>query len=53
MAFPSDSTLTLALAGDIMLGRGVKRITDTAGLHYPYVPTLSLLRSADLAICNL
>lgn len=53
MAFPSDSTLTLALAGDIMLGRGVKRITDTAGLHYPYVPTLSLLRSADLAIGNL
>ncbi len=52
-AMPSDSTLTMALVGDIMLGRGVKRITDTAGLRYPFVPTFTLLRSADLAVGNL
>lgn len=50
---PSDSSLTLALAGDIMLGRGVKRISDTAGLFYPFAPTYYLLKSADLAIGNL
>lgn len=49
----SDSSLTIVFVGDIMLGRGVKRITDTAGLHYPFLPTYSLLRSADLAIGNL
>lgn len=53
-AVPSpDSSLTLALTGDIMLGRGVKRITDTAGLFYPFAPTHHLLRSADLAVGNL
>lgn len=48
-----DTSLTLALAGDIMLGRGVKRITDTLGLYYPFAPTHYLLKSADLAIGNL
>ncbi len=48
-----DSAIALALAGDIMLGRGVKRITDTAGLFYPFAPTHCLLRAADLAIGNL
>lgn len=52
-AGPPDGTLTLALAGDIMLGRGVKRITDTTGLHYPFAPARRLLLSADLAVGNL
>jgi poly-gamma-glutamate synthesis protein (capsule biosynthesis protein) len=52
-AAPADTSLTLALAGDIMLGRGVKRITDTTGLSYPFAPTHHLLKSADLAIGNL
>lgn len=52
-ATPADTSLTLVLAGDIMLGRGVKRITDTAGLFYPFAPTYHLLKSADLAIGNL
>ncbi len=52
-AAPADTSLTLALAGDIMLGRGVKRITDTAGLFYPFASTHHLLKSADLAVGNL
>lgn len=52
-AAQADTSLTLVLAGDIMLGRGVKRITDTAGLFHPFAPTHGLLGSADLAIGNL
>jgi poly-gamma-glutamate synthesis protein (capsule biosynthesis protein) len=52
-ATAADGSFTLAFSGDIMLGRGVKRITDTAGLFYPFAPTRHLFRSADLAIGNL
>lgn len=49
----ADSSLTLALSGDIMLGRGVKRVIDTTSQAYPFEPTSQLVRAADLAIGNL
>lgn len=49
----TQTSISLAFVGDIMLGRGVKRITDTAGLFYPFQPTYRLLKSASLAIGNL
>jgi poly-gamma-glutamate synthesis protein (capsule biosynthesis protein) len=48
-----DSRWTIALAGDIMLGRGVKRQIEQHDRGYPFAQTCSLTVRADLAIANL
>lgn len=48
-----DSSWTVALAGDIMLGRGVKKLIDKHGHGYPFAQTRPLTAGADLAIANL
>jgi poly-gamma-glutamate capsule biosynthesis protein CapA/YwtB (metallophosphatase superfamily) len=48
-----DSTLRFCLAGDIMLGRGVKKLSDKYGAGYPFAGTCSLTIGADIAIGNL
>jgi len=48
-----DSSVTLCFTGDIMLGRGVKRISDKQGAGYPFAAVCSLLSKADLTIGNL
>ncbi|MDI6739859.1 MAG: CapA family protein, partial [Candidatus Edwardsbacteria bacterium] len=49
----SDSSLTIALAGDIMLGRGVKRRIDKQGQGYPFELIAPLTATPDIAIGNL
>jgi poly-gamma-glutamate capsule biosynthesis protein CapA/YwtB (metallophosphatase superfamily) len=44
---------TLALTGDVMLGRGVNKAIRTAGAEEPWGDALWLLHSADLRIINL
>jgi len=44
---------TLALAGDVMLGRGVNERLGAARPEEPWGDTLTLLHSADLRIVNL
>lgn len=48
-----DSTILFCLTGDIMLGRGVKRISDRYGAGYPFAPVCSLTVRADVTIGNL
>jgi poly-gamma-glutamate capsule biosynthesis protein CapA/YwtB (metallophosphatase superfamily) len=53
---PSDHVgdpVTIALAGDVMLGRGVDLAFKAKGVVYPWGDTLPCLRSADAAIINL
>ena len=45
--------LTLALAGDVMLGRLMNDVLAAEGPAYPWGDTLPLLRTADLTIVNL
>ena len=45
--------ITLALAGDVMLGRGVNETLGTTRPEEPWGDTLPLLLSADLRIINL
>jgi poly-gamma-glutamate capsule biosynthesis protein CapA/YwtB (metallophosphatase superfamily) len=45
--------ITLALAGDVMLGRGVNETLGTVRPEEPWGDTLPLLLSADLRIINL
>jgi poly-gamma-glutamate capsule biosynthesis protein CapA/YwtB (metallophosphatase superfamily) len=45
--------ITLALTGDVMLGRGVNEALDLARPEGPWGDTLPLLASADLRIINL
>ncbi|MHB8757938.1 MAG: CapA family protein [Bacillota bacterium] len=46
-------TVNVALAGDILLDRGVARQIEAHGLSYPLEGVASLLRAADLAFANL
>ncbi|MDA8218194.1 MAG: CapA family protein [Dehalococcoidales bacterium] len=45
--------ITMALAGDVMLGRLVNDALDLGGPRYPWGDTLPLLRQADLTLINL
>ena len=45
--------ITVALAGDVMLGRGVNEALRTLGSEEPWGDVLPLLTSADLRIVNL
>lgn len=49
----SQRLVTLALAGDVMLGRDVRRLCRTQGVDYPFAQVAPILRQADLAFCNL
>ena len=46
-------TISLALAGDVMLGRLVDEAIRRSGVGYPWGDTLPLLRSADARLINL
>jgi len=48
-----DSSWTMVLAGDIMLGRGVKKYIDRKGEGYPFELTTPWTSTADLAVANL
>jgi len=49
----NDPALRFCLTGDIMLGRGVKRMSDRYGADYPFAETCSLTAGADITIGNL
>lgn len=49
----NDPVIRFCLAGDIMLGRGVKRMSDRYGAGYPFAGTCSLTAGADITIGNL
>lgn len=48
-----EHTLTLAAAGDLMMGGRVLPFIELYGMHYPFDSTRSTLRSADIAMANL
>ena len=45
--------LTMALTGDVMLGRGVNETIRARGFEYPWGDVLPTLRQADLRLINL
>jgi poly-gamma-glutamate capsule biosynthesis protein CapA/YwtB (metallophosphatase superfamily) len=49
----SAETITLALAGDVMLGRLVNQVILAEGPLYPWGDLLPLVREADLSLVNL
>lgn len=49
----NEPAIRFCLAGDIMLGRGVKRMSDRYGADYPFAGTCSLTAGADITIGNL
>jgi poly-gamma-glutamate capsule biosynthesis protein CapA/YwtB (metallophosphatase superfamily) len=49
----NDPAIRFCLTGDIMLGRGVKRMSDKYGAGYPFAGTCSLTAGADITIGNL
>jgi hypothetical protein len=51
----SDNTITIGLAGDVMIGRGVNTAIVNKGYLYPWGNVLPLLRNTDInitGICN-
>ncbi|MGI5837725.1 MAG: CapA family protein [Chloroflexota bacterium] len=51
--FKESRSATLALTGDVMLGRLMNDVLAERGTLYPWGDTLSLLRGADLTLINL
>ena len=49
----ANGPLTIALVGDVMLGRLMNDVIHTYGPLYPWGNTLPLLREADLTLINL
>lgn len=45
--------MKIALVGDVMLGRLVNKMLKESDSAYPWGDTLSILKKADLRICNL
>jgi poly-gamma-glutamate synthesis protein (capsule biosynthesis protein) len=52
-AVPEAGTYTLALTGDVMLGRLVNETIAEQGFAYPWGDVLPALRAADLLLINL
>jgi len=50
---PPGEGITLALAGDVMLGRLVNEAIRARGPRYPWGDVLPLVREADLSLVNL
>jgi poly-gamma-glutamate synthesis protein (capsule biosynthesis protein) len=48
-----EDTLTLGLAGDVMIGRGVDPVITQNGYTYPWGDVLPVLRQTDVNIINL
>ena len=48
-----EPAVTLAVVGDVQLGRGVARVTAQHGPDYPFAQVQDRLRRADLALFNL
>jgi len=48
-----SEAVTLALAGDVMLGRGVQQVIASKGYAWPWGDVLPLLWKADLVLVNL
>lgn len=48
-----DNTITIGLAGDVMIGRGVNTTITDNGYTYPWGNVLSLLKNTDINIINL
>lgn len=53
VANSSERHVTLALTGDVMLGRLMNAVLHERGPRYPWGNTLPLLRNADLTLMNL
>jgi poly-gamma-glutamate capsule biosynthesis protein CapA/YwtB (metallophosphatase superfamily) len=49
----SDNTITIGLAGDVMIGRGVNTAIINKGDVYPWGSVLPLLKNTDINIINL
>lgn len=49
----SDNTITIGLAGDVMIGRGVNTTITGKGYIYPWGNVLPLLKNTDINIINL
>lgn len=47
------ATVTVACAGDVMLGRGVAEVCETRGNDYPFAGLRGVLASAELTFANL
>ena len=50
---PPGEGITLALAGDVMLGRLVNEVIRAKGPRYPWGDVLPLVQEADLSLVNL
>lgn len=46
-------TVTLVAVGDVLLTRGIQRKIDIHGFQWPFAEVRDVLRSADVAFCNL
>jgi poly-gamma-glutamate capsule biosynthesis protein CapA/YwtB (metallophosphatase superfamily) len=49
----TDKTITIGLAGDVMIGRGVNATITSNGYSYPWGNVLSVLKNTDVNIINL
>src|SRR5262245_41775689 len=49
----SEKNMKIAFMGDVMLGRLVNEVLLAKEPAYPWGNTLSILKKADLRICNL
>lgn len=50
---PAPREVTLVVAGDVMLARGVANRIRAEGCDYPFAETAAILRGADVALANL
>ncbi|MBI2953035.1 MAG: CapA family protein [Chloroflexi bacterium] len=50
---PKATPLTLAVTGDVMLGRLMNEVIHRRGPFYPWGNTIGLLKNADLTLANL
>lgn len=48
-----DDTLTIGLAGDVMLGRTMDDIISQNGYNYPWGNILSVMKRTDMNVINL
>ncbi|MDH3529110.1 MAG: CapA family protein [Acidobacteriota bacterium] len=49
----SNPEIEIAAVGDILLGRGVRKMIENQGLEYPFEETAEVLSNADLTFGNL
>ena len=49
----SQGKVTLLAVGDVFFARGVGKQTEKHGSQYPFLKTKEIIKSADIAFCNL